>query len=246
MDYEHLYDRMMNRISKGIMAFSCIVNLFICALLGVGAIFAQLKFGVIQYILKQELTIKIAMYAFIVIFALLIMEIILQCICGLMTLTSNSMNGSAKVMLLISCSVINATFIIGGLFFMGCGFYVILVSSIIGGMFSILMGALALLFGIFGMYRDVICYHEYGMETEDDPSSKRYKLKVIGEYLLPIGCGVVFCYVPLVMLSVIINSDDTVYAKIGIMGMGLVFLGVGAYVLYYAITTIKKKLKQDS
>lgn len=245
MDYEKQYKSLQNRVSNGIVALSCVFMLLICTVICIAAIYVQIQFNVIQYILKQELALKLMALAIGVVFALMITVKILQSICGLMTLTSNSINDGARFMLLLSSEVFDATFVIGGLFFVGCGFYVMLVGTVTGGTLFILMGAIALLAGLFMMYRDTVCYLENGFEIEVDPGSKRYKLNVIGKYLIPLGCGAVFCYFPIFMLEIVLNSDESIYAKIGIMGMGLIFLGVGAYILYFVINTIKKKLKKN-
>ncbi len=244
MDYRKQYDRLSNRVKSGLMQFQVIVSL-VGAILFIGAlIFILIRFSLISKILSMGNPVGEVFFLLILGYIVIMMLSVIVGSIGFLVANSNqSVNRTAKLLLFISNSLQNSMFIIFGLLFIGAGCYIIVVSSLAGGLLVCMMGLLATAVGVFEIYRNLVFFDEYSSEKANE-GVRTKRVMIIGKHLISLGCGAVFSYSPIVMIIATLNTPDfPTSGFIAVIGMALLFLAVGVYLLITTISKLKKEIQ---
>ena len=244
MDYRKQYDRLSNRVESGLIRFQMTVAL-VGAILFLGAlIFILIRFSLVSKILSMGNRVGEAFFLLILGYIVIMMlSVILGSIGFLVANSNQSVNRTAKLLLFLSNSLQNSMFIIFGLLFIGGGCYIIVVSSLAAGLLVCMMGLLAVAVGVFEIYRNLVFFDEYSSEKANE-GVRTKKVLAIGRHLLPLGCGAVFSFSPIVMVIAALNTPDLPMSGfIAVIGMALLFLAVGVYLLITTISKLKKEIQ---
>ena len=243
MDYRKQYDRLSNQVEAGLIRFQMLISLVGGILFIATLIFVLIRFSLISRILSIGNVIAEAFFLLIIVFFVIMMlSTIIGSIGFLVADSKQSVNRTAKLLLFLSSSLQNSMFVLIGLLIVGCGCYIIIVSSLAGGLMFCLMGLLSVAIGLFEIYKNIVFFDEYSSENANE-GIRTKRVLVIGNYLLPLGCGLVFSYVPIVMVAATLNTPDLPKSGlVAVLGMGLIFLAVGVYILITTISKLKLEL----
>lgn len=114
--------------------------------------------------------------------------------------------------------------------------------NIFAGFFVFLFGAAPFLIGVAEVISNVDSYRAFisGVDPDENPGFWRKFVLLVNKHVLQLIFGLIFALVPFLMLAAAGNTPDMdKFAVLMIVAMGLLFGGIGVYVLYKTIKGMK-------